>query len=81
MFKIFMKTATEKSYPQSNNSELEPRDRHIKVATHKYNSLSEEKELSMNEWVTELFKTVHSSAFNYYSKNEMNFEHTKIFCA
>ena len=35
----------------------------------------------LKQWIAETSKTVFSSAFYYFSKGEMSFEQTKIFCS
>lgn len=59
---------------------LEPRDREAFVDPPEIdNEIIEDK--SLKRWTTSVFKTVFSTAFNAYSRNEMSFEQAKIYCS
>lgn len=74
MFKTIMdKDKISRAQPDNAyKTDLEPRDREIIIeAPSTINNVIPEVELK--KWIAQVFKTVTSASFNYYSKKEMNF--------
>lgn len=86
MLKTFVKQQPNQNNRRRNlrshkaNFEIEPRNKEVIID---FPRVSEGKveQNDLKLWIAEMVKTVFSSAFYYYEKQQMNFEQTKIFCS
>lgn len=60
---------------------MDPRDKEVNIPLPIINSNKKIDVNILKKWISDVVKTVASSAFNAYLKGEMSFTQTKIFCS
>lgn len=60
---------------------MEARDKEVYISPPRINKNERIDDKMLKKWISDVVKTVASSAFNAYSKGEMTFSQTKIFCS
>jgi hypothetical protein len=70
-----------KSIKQVKEFELEARDRSVLIDLPETEDEGELDDDTLKEWLTDVCNNVFSSAFHSLSKDNMTYEHTKIFCS
>lgn len=70
-----------KSNKQGRDFELEARDRSVIIDLPETEDDGEIDDDTLKEWLTDVCSNVFSSAFNSLSKDNMTYEHSKVFCS
>ena len=81
MFDTFISKLQTANTSAHRNDELEVRDRAVLMNLPPPDSEGHLPNAVLTDWTAQMCNQVFSSAFNYYSRAEMDYDHTKVFCS